>query len=155
MVHKNKLDKIAGPSGTFSGYVLLTFGLIATFFSLTGIIVVLLGILLAFAFNCSEIDSEKRIIRSGIIIFRWTFFLNKIEINDSYRLEIKHVKAKYSVYSASNRKLDIAQTDYRIYIYSSEHLNRILLAKFLNLVEAQKEIENFRNLIKVEIATKS
>jgi hypothetical protein len=155
MIYKYKLDKIAGPSGTFAGYVLFIFGIITTVFSLTGILVLLLGAFLAFCYNCSEIDPEKRNVLSGIMISRWYLFWKNIEIDDSYKLEIKHVKAKYSVYSSSNRKLDINQKDYRIYIFSSIHLNRTLLAKFDDLTEAQNEAEKIKNLIRVDIELRS
>jgi hypothetical protein len=149
MVLNYKLNKIAGPSGTFSGYILLIFGIISTIFTLTGVVVLIIGLFLAFSYYCSSIDSENRRVRNGIKLFSWVISGRWTDVDDTYKTEIRKVKGKYTVYSSSNRKLELEQTDYKIYIYSTQHSKRIALAKFKDFDKAKDEIKTIMELLKI------
>jgi len=152
MTHDYKTGKMAGPSGTFSGYILVIFGVIATIFTLTGILVFIVGLYLAFGHFCSSIDSENRRVRKGIKLFGWAVSGRWTDVDDTYVPEIRKVKCKYTVYSSTNRKLELEQTDYKIYIYSAQHSKRIALAKFKDLEKAQDEIKTIIGLFKLNVA---
>jgi hypothetical protein len=151
MTHDYKLGKIAGPSGTFSGYVLVVFGIISTIFTFSGIVVLIIGLYLAFGQFCSMIDSENRKLKMGIKLFGWAIPDRWTEIDDTYKLEIRKVKGKYTVYSSSNRKLELEQTDFKIFIYSTLYSRRMAIAKFKELDKAQNEIETIRELLKLKM----
>jgi hypothetical protein len=150
MIRQYKLHKIAGPSGTFAGYVLLAFGIITSIFVLSGIVVLIIGFYLSFGYFCSTVDADNRRVRSGVMLFGWAISGKWIEIDDTYKTEIRKVKDRYTVYSSANRSLDMDQTDYKIFIFSTQHSKRISLAVFDNQAEAQEKVEVIRDLLQLK-----
>jgi hypothetical protein len=154
MTRVYKPGKIAGPSGTFSGYVLLFFGIITTIFTLTGIVVFIIGLYLSFGHYCSTIDSENRRVKKGIKLFSWAIYGRWILIDDSYKTEIRKAKRKNTVYNSSDGKPELEQADYKIYIYSTRPSKRIDIAKFKELIEAQNEMTTIREMLRLEKSQK-
>lgn len=154
MIRKFKLHKIAGPSGTFAGYILLIFGAITSIFVITGLPVLILGLYLAFGYFSSTIDADNRRVRSGIMLFGWSLSGKWIEIDDTYLPKIRQVKTRHTVHSAGNRTLDLNQIVYKIVLISSVHSREFSLAVFQDEQEAQDQsliIQDLLQLKKPEI----
>lgn len=114
-----KLDKVFGPIGGPAGIFLFVAGLAITYFSLTGLIFVLLGAFVGFTSTSTLIDFDKRKLRFSNNLFgiiptgQWIF------IQPDMKIGIKTSNKVWRGYSRSNRTLDISNTDYRLILYDS------------------------------------
>lgn len=67
MIIKNRLDKPFGPMATSAGIFMLITGVIATYFSLTGLVLVLIGAFIGFTSTSTlldSLDSAKTVLES-------------------------------------------------------------------------------------------
>lgn len=114
-----KLDKVFGPIGGPAGIFLFVAGLLITYFSLTGLILVLMGAFVGFTSTSTLIDFDKRKLRFSTNLFgiipigQWVF------IQSDMKIGIKKSDKVWRGYSRSNRTLDISNTDYRLILYDS------------------------------------
>lgn len=114
-----KLDKVFGPIGGPAGIFLFAAGLLITYFSLTGLILVLMGAFVGFTSTSTLIDFDKRKLRFSTNLFgiipigQWVF------IQSDMKIGIKKSDKVWRGYSRSNRTLDISNTDYRLILYDS------------------------------------
>lgn len=150
MTRQFKLHKIAGPSGTFAGYILLIFGIISSIFVISGVVVLILGLFLSFGDYCSTIHAEKRRVKTGIKIFGWSISGKWIEIDDSYNTEISKSNGRYTVYSKGNRKLEIENKGFKIFVRSEIQTKSIAVAFCTNLAEAQEKEAIIRDLLQLK-----
>ena len=150
MIRKFKLHKIAGPSGTFAGYILLIFGVITSFFVISGIPVLILGLYLSFGYFCSTIDADNRRVRSGIMLFGWAISGRWIYIDDSFSSETRKVKTRHTVYSSGNRSLDLNQTDYLIFVVSKILSKQILISVVPDQQEANEMVKVIDDLLQLK-----
>jgi len=147
MIENYKLNKLVDPSGVAAGYILLLFGLITIYFTLTAIPVLLIGSVMAFSYSGTRINLTRRryqkyvmllgIIRTGI----WLPF------EKSDKIMIEDYKGKYTSYSRSNRKSEIAIQDHRLFMRSDYYRKKIPLARFDNKQEAQRKVQELQNMI--------
>jgi hypothetical protein len=142
-----KLDKLTGSSGIFAGYVLLVVGLITVYFTLTAIPLILLGGIMAFSFQSSQIDLVKRCYRYNLNLFglwpmgRWKDF------NKGDKILVQNFKGKSTTYSASNRQLDITNSDFRVILQLEGDVKKVALAKFQAEPEALELAGKLREII--------
>ena len=97
-----KFDKAFGPVASFSGYVILIAGLIATYFSLTGLILVLFGAFVGLTNYCTTIDYANRKAKFSNNIFGFIKIGKWLDITESMRIGIKKSNTTYRTYSRSN-----------------------------------------------------
>jgi hypothetical protein len=141
MKTKNKLDKVFGPVGTSAGLFLFVAGLIITYFSLTGLILVLIGAFVGFTATSTVIDFDKKRLRFSNNIFgifpigQWIF------IQKDMKIGIKKTNKVWRSYSQSNRTLDIAKNDYRIILFDSKGKEIMPMQKFDNLDFAKSNLQ--------------
>jgi hypothetical protein len=150
MVRTFKLHKMAGPSGTFAGYLLLIFGVITSFFVLSGIPVLIIGLYLSFGYFCSTVDADNRRVRSGIMLFGWAISGKWILIDDSYITEFRQIKTKHTVYSSSNRSLDLNQIVYQISLVSNSTSKKFVVAVFQDKQEADENVKIIEDLLRIK-----
>ena len=142
MIIDNKFEKIFGPSGTFAGYMLIIAGLI-TLLKGFGIILILLGAFVSFSVSGTMLNTENRKIKYYTNLFG-IFKSGKWNDLDLFReIVVRRSNRNYRTYSRSNRTLDIKQTDYRIFLITSDHRKKVPLKKFKNLDDARTEAEKF------------
>lgn len=141
MITKNKLDKIFGPVGTSAGILLFVAGLIITYFSLTGLVLVLIGAFVGFTSTGTLIDFEKKRLRFSNNIFgifpigQWIF------IQTDMKIGIKKSNMVWRAYSRSNRTLDIAKNDYRLILYDSNGKEIMTIQKSDNIDSAKSNLD--------------
>jgi hypothetical protein len=143
MKTKNKLDKVFGPVGTSAGIFLFFAGLIITYFSLTGLILVLIGAFVGFTSTSTVIDFDKKRLRFSNNIFgifpigQWIF------IQKDMKIGIKKTNKAWRAYSQSNRTIDIAKNDYRIILFDSKGNEIMPMQKFDNLDFAKSNLQKY------------
>jgi hypothetical protein len=151
MTTKNKLDKMFGPVGTSAGIFLLVAGLIITCFSLTGLVLVLIGAFVGFTSTGTLIDFEKKRLRFSNNIFgifpigQWIF------IQTDMKIGIKKSNKVWRAYSRSNRTLDIANNDYRLILYDSNGKEIMPIQKFDNIDSAKSNLDKLSNQLGIGV----
>jgi hypothetical protein len=147
MIHRYKLDKVAGPSGTFAGYVLLAVGILTVYFSLTALLLILLGAIMAFSYRGSEIDTTGKRYRSTLVLSGFYSVGEWVDFAGTDEFRIKKFKAKYTAFSRGNRQLDIPQSDFRVILLSENAKKEIHFAKYDSETEARKLAADLEELI--------
>jgi hypothetical protein len=143
MTTRNKLDKSFGPAGTAAGIFLFAVGLIVTFFSLTGLILVLIGAFVGFTSTSTLIDLDKKRIRFSNNIFGIIPIGQWISIQPDMKVGIKKSNKAWRAYSQSNRTFDIANNDYRLILYDSKGKEIMPIQKSSNLDSAKLDLDRF------------
>lgn len=144
MIIDNKLDKIAGPSGAIAGYLLIVTGIVSTWFSLTGIAVFVLGLLVSFTRKGCRVDTSLKKIKP---YFAWFGLIRQgrwLEIAEGDEIVVLRYSGSYSASSQSNRIKKSKISDYRIYLVRFSYKNKITLAKYSDEEQATKEAEELR-----------
>ena len=78
MIIQNKMDRTFGPFGSSTGFFLMIGGLVATWFSIFGLLIVLTGAFVAFTSSGVQIDTENKRLRYSDNLFgfiktgKWT-----------------------------------------------------------------------------------
>lgn len=151
MTTKHKLDKMFGPVGTSAGIFILVAGLIITYFSLTGLVLVLVGAFVGFTSTGTLIDFEKKRLRFSNNIFgifpigQWIF------IQTDMKIGIKKSNKVWRAYSRSNRTLDIANNDYRLILYDSNGREIMPIQKSDNIDSAKLNLDKLSNQLGIGV----
>ena len=151
MKTKHKLDKPFGETGTTVGYVLLIAGIIASFNSLFGLTLVILGAFIAFTAKYTIVDTGKKKVKSSDHIFGLIPTGKWIDLTPDMKLGLNKSHKAYRVYSRSNRQLDIHHNDIRIVLYNSEHKSLLDIRKFKDREVATRELEKLSKELKLSI----
>lgn len=151
METRNKLDKVFGPVGNSAGIVLFVAGLIITYFSLTGLILVLIGAFVGFTSTSTLIDFDKKRLRFSNNIFGIIPVGQWISLQSGMKIGIKKSNKVWRGYSRSNRILEIADNDYRIFIYDPNGKEIIPLQKANNLDSAERNLNTLSKQLGIDI----
>ncbi len=112
MIINNKIDKVFGPSGVFAGYVLMTVGLISSFYYPTALILLVIGGYTAFTTSGTIIDTDKKRIKHYISHFGLLKSGKWLELESFTGIQISRSNISYSTFSRSNRQLDTKKKGY-------------------------------------------
>jgi len=140
MIINNKLDKLFGPVGTSAGIIVFTVGVIATIFSLTGIILVLIGAFVGFTSTSAQIDADNKRVRLSNNLFGVIRIGQWVHIEPDMKIGIIKSTKKWRAYSRSNRTIDVSDIDFRILIYDSNNRQLFPLKKTSSLDSANAEL---------------
>lgn len=135
MSQTNKLDKSFGPVGSSSGYFLILAGLVATYTSLFGLILVVLGAFLGFTKTCTILNFEKRRVKFSEKLFGILPTGKWIDITPDMKIGIKESNMIWTAYSRSNRSIDIDSHDFRLVLFDAEG-NEVMPLKKTDTPEA-------------------
>jgi hypothetical protein len=145
----NTLDKSFGPIGSTAGYFLIIAGIIATYTSLFGLILVALGALLGFTSTCTIIDFDNKRIKFSEILFGILPTGKWIPIVPGMTIGIKESKITWTGYSRSNRSLDIDNKDFRLILFDAENTEIMPIKKTDSLDSAIAEQETLCNKLEL------
>lgn len=137
MIIQNKLDKTFGPFGSSTGFFLLIGGVIATFFSVFGLIIVLIGSFVAFTSTSVQIDTENRRIKYSDNLFGIIRIGKWIDVKPDMKLGLKKSHRGYVGYIRGTQPLGIHENDIRIILYDSNN-NKIIPVQKSDSVESSK-----------------
>lgn len=147
MIIHYKLGKLFGPSMVFAGYILMVFGVLTIYFSLTSIGLTLLGAFLAFTTSGTIVDPEKKQYKNYLRLFGLIPVGNEKSFNRDDKIEAKKFRGSYVTSSWSNRQSKIKVIDYRIYLTKADTKKKTILARFDTEDEALQESKNLMALI--------
>jgi hypothetical protein len=153
MRQTHRFDKSFGPVASFSGILIFIAGLIATYFGLTGLILVVLGAFIGFTDSSTTIDFENRRVRFtnnifGIIkIGKWINLAKKMQVG------IKRDNKVYRTYSRSNRTLDLKVHNKVLYLFDKNGNPLIPIRKLLKNENSNNEIEKISSKLEISRLT--
>ena len=139
MKTSNKLDKSFGPSGSSAGLFLFITGVVTTFFSFFGLILVVLGAFLGFTYTSAIIDYSSRRIRFSENLFGFVPTGKWIKLEKSMKIGIKESNMTWRTFSRSNRSLDTDVKDFRLILLDAEDQEIMPIMKLNSLDSAIAE----------------
>jgi hypothetical protein len=139
MKTSNKLDKSFGPSGSSAGLFLFITGVVTTFFSFFGLILVVLGAFLGFTYTSAIIDYSSRRIRFSENLFGFVPTGKWIKLEKSMKIGIKESNMIWRTFSRSNRSLDTDVKDFRLILLDAEDQEIMPIMKLNSLDSAIAE----------------
>ena len=105
MITKNKLDKSFGPVGSSAGIFMFIVGLVATYNSLTGLILVFIGAFVAFTTTSTLIDFDKKRIKFSNNFFGIIAIGQWIDLKPEMKIGLKKIHKGYDVISFYFKKV--------------------------------------------------
>ena len=153
MRKRYKFDKSFGPVASFSGIVIFIAGLIATYFSLTGLILVIIGAFIGFTNSSTTIDIENKMIRFSNNIFGIIKTGTWINVDKDMSVGIKHDKKVYRTYSRSNRILDLKVHNTILYLFDKNGNQMLPIMKILKNGNLNDEIEKISSELEISRLT--
>lgn len=145
----NRLDKSFGPIGSSAGFFLLVAGVVATFTSMFGLILVILGAFLGFTATYTLIDFDKRKIKFSEKLFGIIQTGKWISIVPGMKIGIKESNVTWTAHSKSNRSIDIYNKDFRLILFDKENTEIMPLKKTDTLDAALVELEMLCSKLKL------
>ena len=147
-----KLDRSFGPNLAFSGWVLLITGIIFIT-SVTGIILLLAGFMLATFTDGTQIDTEKRRIKRYSGPLGIPFMGNWEDIENHAGLTVIPVKRHFTVWSRSNRSNISEELDYRVFLTGNDRKPRYALLKRPTREAAVAEMDKLSGILHLPVMT--
>lgn len=136
-----RLDKLFGPVGTSAGIVLMVAGLIGCFFSLTGLILVLIGAFVGLTSTATTVDGDKKRLRFTTDLFGIVPIGQWVPIHADMKIGIRKSTKVWRAYSRSNRTIDIDDNDYRVILFDSHGKEMIPILKTDSLDSAKLRLD--------------
>jgi len=128
--YKNKLDRVFGPFGSSMGFFLLLGGILATYFSFIGLIIILIGAFISFTTTSTLIDFENKKVKFSNNLFGIIAIGRWINIKPDMKVGMKKIHRGYRAYIRGTQAVDIHNKDFRLILYSSDNKQIMPLIKF-------------------------
>ncbi len=134
-------EKSFGPAGSFSGIVIFIFGLIATYYAITGLFLVLIGAFTGFTNSATTIDRGMKQVRFTNNLFGFIKVGKWIELNETMKLGAKKSTKVYRTHSLSDRTLDVKTRGVKIFLYDLHGKPIMPLKNIVKGQDTQSQLE--------------
>lgn len=151
MIIRNKLDITFGPFGTSTGLFLFLGGIVATYFSLMGLLLVLAGSFIWLTTTSAFIDTIKHRVKFSNDLFGIIHLGKWLELKPGMKLGLKKAHRGYTAYSRGSQTANIHLTDIRIVLYSPDNIEVFPLKKTDSSEAAKTELAELAKLLVLEI----
>ncbi len=148
---KYKFGTMFGPAGKSAGIVFCLVAIGMAFIDLKSLILLPLGILLAFTCNLCIIEPNTNKIKQGIQICRFVEFGKWENINSDMFLSLTPHFKNFRYYSRSNRSVDVSENTYRINLIDAKTKKEIPVGDFNSLKEAKAQIKRLSEQLRLDI----
>jgi hypothetical protein len=136
----HKIGHIIGPTGRYAGYFMMIFGVVASIYNLTGLIIIIAGMFLAFTCLGTKVDYSSRRLKSYICFFG-LFPAGKWISADNFRkFRIYKSRRRYVTYSRAGVPLDLNESDVRLELLGSDSRLKITINKYKTFGAAREEM---------------
>lgn len=151
MIVRNKLGKSFKTGGASMGTSLLIAGAaICYYYSLVGLVFIMLGVFMAFTTEITIIDADKMRIKSVSNLFGIIPFGKWIDIEQDMKLRLKKSKKGYRTHTRGHSR-DFYSKEIRIMLHDKNYKEILSIEKFPNLKAAKEGLENLYELLNSEI----
>jgi hypothetical protein len=146
----HKTDSLFGPTGRFTGYSLVFFGAVSTYYNLSGLILVITGLFMGFTFSGTIIDYDARRIKGYTSIFGLFRYGKWYGIDSFTRFSIYKSRRSYTTYSRANIPLTIKEGDIRLVLLNESGSLKVIVNKFSSFESARNEMSGLINALKMK-----
>ena len=147
---KIKIEKPFGPAGSTAGIAMLLAGTIYVYFSLLGIILIVIGAFIGFTSEITFLDIEKRKIRFSSVLFGIFPTGKWIDITNEMKIGLVNSQRGFRTYSRGMRTNDVILKDRRIMLFGPDHKKIGPIKKCNSLESAKKSSEELSQLLGLE-----
>jgi hypothetical protein len=151
MIIKNKLDRTFGPFGSNTGFFLMLGGVLTTYFSIFGLLLVIIGAFAAFTSSSTIIDTDNKKIKYSDNLFGFLSVGKWIDIKPDLKLGLKKSHRGYMGYIRGTQPVGIHYNDIRIVLYNSDNKQIMSIKKFDSYESSKTELKNLSSLLGLEI----
>ena len=151
MVIKNKLDIAFGPFGSSTGFFLFVGGIIATYFSLFGLIITIIGAFTSFTSTSTFIDYDNKKIKFSNNLFGIIPVGKWIDIRPEMKLGLKKSHKGYQAYIRGTQPVSLHINDIRIYLYGPDGKQIMPVKKSDSYESSKRELGELSNVLGLEI----
>ena len=141
MITKHKLDNAFGPVGTPAGIFIFGAGVVATFYSLGGLLLVIVGAFIGFTSTSALIDTERKRVKLRSDYFGVIRTGEWIDIEPRMKIGIKKTQKSWRAYSRGNRRLDVPEKNYRIFLFDKDNKRIMPLMKTDSFHDATEKMD--------------
>ncbi len=149
-VRNFKIDKLFGPSFSFSGYAFIVAGLLTVRFSPSSIALVIVGALISFTTTGTLIDTDKRRIKSYTMLFGIVRAGHWIEIENSYIFKISKSKRRYTTYSRANLANNLYISDIKLELAMPATGKKIIVNRYKYYEDASREMNELSDILNLK-----
>jgi hypothetical protein len=146
-VRNNKLGKFFGPSSSYTGYVFIACGIFTSTYSLLALTLLIPGFFLAYTYNGTIIDCDKRRIKPYTALFGIFKTGKWIDADQFSRFSIIKATRKYTSYSRANVRFDMNVSDIELLVINRNGSKKTVLNKYSDFEDAHKEMEELSQLL--------
>jgi hypothetical protein len=146
-IKNNNLGKFFGPSLSYSGYVFIACGIFASIYSLLALTLLIPGAFMALTYNGIIIDTDKKKLKPYTALFGILKTGKWIEAGQFTRFNIIRATKKYTSYSRANVEFNLSVSDIELILADRNAKKKVILNKYKNFEDAQKEMEELSELI--------
>jgi hypothetical protein len=147
MVIENKFDKTFGPFGSSTGFFMMLGGLIATYFSIFGIIIAVIGAFAAFTSTSTFIDTDNKRIKYSDKLFGIIPLGKWVEIKPDMKLGLEKSHRGYVAYIRGTQPVDIHYNDIRIILYDCNNKKIMPVQKSKTFETSKNDLNKLRELL--------
>jgi hypothetical protein len=151
MIVRNKLDTAFGPFGSSTGFFLFAGGIVTAYFSLFGLIIVVIGAFVAFTTTSTFVDYDKRQIKFSNNLFGIFPAGKWIDIKSGMKIGLKKSRLGYRAYIRGTQPIGIHKNDIRIYLYGPDGKQIMPVKKFDTSESSRRELGDLSNMLGLEI----
>lgn len=151
MIIQNKLDKTFGPFGSSTGFFLLIGGLVTTYFSFFGLLIVLIGAFAAFTSTSVQIDTDYKRIKYSDNLFGIIKIGKWIDIKPDMKLGLNKSHRGYVGYIRGTQPFEIHENDIRIFLFDSNNKKILPVKKFDSVESSRNELINLSSILGLSI----
>jgi hypothetical protein len=151
MIIQNKLDRTFGPFGSSTGFFLLIGGLITSYFSIFGLLIVLIGAFAAFTSTSVQIDTDNKRIKYSDNLFGIIKIGKWIDLKPDMKLGLKKSHRGYVGYILGTQPVGIHENDIRIVLYDASNKKIMPVKKFDSVESSRKGLINLSSILGLSI----
>jgi hypothetical protein len=120
MKRTNWFGKSFGPVASFSGMIILIVGLYATYYGLSGLVLVLFGFFIGFTDSSTTIDVRNKRVKYTNNIFGIIKIGKWVQVEKNMSIGIVRDNRVFRTYSRGNQILDIKEKAAKIYLFNQK-----------------------------------
>ncbi len=151
MVIKNKLDTTFGPFGSSIGFFMLIGGIIATYYTLFGPVIAIIGAFVSFTATSTFIDTDNKKIKHSDILFGIIPTGKWIDIKPDMRIGLKKSHKGYRAYIRGTQPIGLHNKDIRIFLFGPDNKEIMSIKKFDSYASSKGELDKLSILLGLNI----
>lgn len=152
-MQNNNLGKFFGPSFSYAGYVFIGCAIFVSFYSLLALTLLIPGFFIAYTYNGTLIDTDKKRVKSYTSLFGIIRTGNWVSTDHLTRFSVRKSTKVYTTRSQANLRNDMVKSDIELLMMNKSGSKKIVLNKFKNPEDAHKEMEKLSGLLLPEYKT--